>query len=121
MFGRKRKLSQAYLTSPSPPAPNLFCRLPPEVLEVIIEYVATFGPLESQDLEARRRDRLVELRPIGKTLALRTYDQPDVPRLNSLQALSAINKEMNCLCRPVLWRVSLQKFRSRWPTMRVFF
>lgn len=98
-----------------------FCRLPLEILEEIIAYVATFGPLEADELEEKRYKNLVQLGKLGKTFPdiIWTYNQPECPTLNSLQALSAVNKLMNKLCCPVLWKVSphvckLGTFKSKY-------
>lgn len=80
--------------------------LPTEILLVIIELVARFVPRELEIIGDEKSKHLVWQQDLGATKSVWTYRQPDCPILNSLQALSVVNKRLNYLCRSVLWRVS---------------
>lgn len=101
--------------APAPPsAESGFRRLPEEVLARIVNLVQELSRAELPAIKEQKKSRIVKCRKPPRTndndfVIFWSYSLEEPPILTTLQSLSAVSRQLNRICQPVLWEVSTFK------------
>lgn len=79
--------------------------LPEEVLEHVVRFVKESAFEESQSIENRKQRYLFKAPEDDWGVQYYSIKEDHLSILNSFQSLASVNRNIYCICRPLLWKV----------------